>query len=220
MHEMLTIGKCLQNIKTKRCGIIPYTISYQKGNFTKKNCPQLLFLLSRHKKTKELGDFGGGVKQSESAATAGIREFHEETREIFSDIYQTPADIMSAITLIDVYCDMAIIFVPVDPKWVKIAQNKFLQTKPSKKSADEVCDIIWVTETMFSELIFKRNRQNIENNKECYFSEDNQNGADLLWKRIRLFLQKSIKPTGKFYQCLRNHALQFLTTAKSMSSQN
>lgn len=202
---MLTIGRCLGDIKTRRCGIIPYTMIPAKGA----NPPKLLFLLARHSLTKELGDHGGGIKKMEKALDGGFREFQEESRGIFSEIYKSPSDLSACMALID-RDDMAEIFVPVGPEWILTAPIKFHSAPTGNQpiypmdfyrpQSDEISEVIWVTEDTLNDLVWGRSGCNPGM------------GDFIMWKRIRTFLQRTLKPKEKFYQCLRNHALRFFVS--------
>ncbi len=195
---MLTIGKSLETIKTKRCGVIPYCIVPKNSV----NNNELWFLMARHRDTGELGDLGGGVKQLETALDAGLREFHEESRHIFVDPAGTVAPIntvLSAITLID-RDDMAIIFLPIDIKWLVMAADKFSQTTPIKKAWNEISEVVWVSQDTLTELIFS-NPYDTTASKEIDSIQ-----TDVLWKRIKIFMQKAFRSRQKVYQCLTNYA--------------
>ncbi len=134
---MLTKAISLADIKTIRCGVIPYTIYRDSMGIHR-----LLFLFARDKLTKELGDFGGGVKKDEFSLMAGMREFCEETHGVFSHIYTTPNDVTNKLAIIDFKRQtpsMAIIFVPLENKWITDAQEMFSQTNPTKTGMGEVC---------------------------------------------------------------------------------
>lgn len=191
----MTIGKCLDDIKTKRCGIILYALMRSRSERTR-----LWFLLARHRITGELGDMGGGIKKEEKTLTGGVRELHEESRGIFSDVYKTPSDMASCVTLIDNNADMAEIFAPIDPEWFLIAQDRFQDAAYAKKPLDEMSELVWVSEENMNKLIWGSTT-----------SPD-----DIMWKRIRTFLQRSIRSREKFYQYLKNQALLFSATQKSL----
>lgn len=79
-----------------RCGIIPYTIV----NDGTKNV--LHFLLGRDTRSGDLGDFGGGVKDREMALHTAMREFKEETSELFGeDMYKDINRLATKITLVE-----------------------------------------------------------------------------------------------------------------------
>lgn len=141
---IITIGKYLSNYKINRCGIMIYCMERGK----------LYFMLAKDSVTKELGDLGGGVKKYEKPLTAGLRELHEESRGIFSELYRTETDLYPFITL--VMDNMAIIFVPIPPVWINSARQKFLDSSSysSSKSSQEICDLVWICIEDFNDLIF------------------------------------------------------------------
>lgn len=164
---MLVSTSYLASVKTNRCGVIPYTLLND----------ELYFLLSRHLYSNELGDFGGGVKKTEVSLVAGAREFFEESRGIFTGVYSNVDSMMDTFSIIDGN-HMAIIFLPLDPKWIIQAQSKFKQIVPLKKSSLEVSELVWVSETQFSNLISPHWRSEQQNK---------------LWTKIQLFFQRNKK---------------------------
>jgi len=166
ISNMMTFASHLATIKTTRCGVIPYTIA--NGS--------LYFLLTRDRITSELGDFGGGVRKSEFALMAALREFYEESHGIFSHIYNSANDMGNKIAIID-GSNMAIIFVPLESNWLEEAQRAFVENPPTKKKSDEVSELVWVNEYTFTNLI---NGRKISN--------------DVLWVKIQSFLKKSYQP--------------------------
>lgn len=224
----MTIGKCLSDIKTRRCGVIPYTLVLPK-NSTESS--QLWFLLARHRLTGELGDFGGGIKKVEKTLVGGFRELQEESRGIFSEIYRSPNDLEHCVTVIDNKADMAEIFVPVGPEWFLIVDDKFKRAISQKKGFDEMSELVWVSEETMNKLVWgveslDLDFQDLENldrrkllSKESEIVVYNSTpGVGVMWKRIRVFLQKSIKSRDKLYKYLKNHSLLFLATQRTMAS--
>jgi len=213
----------------RRCGSIPYILLKSPGTpgVPVGNGYKLWFLLARHKATGELGDFGGGIKKIETTLEGGIRELHEESRGIFENIYKTPSDMASCITLVDRQ-DMAEIFIPLDPEWFVSAKIKFHATgsyserskiagpcserskiagpcsdrgisRTKKKLSDEISELVWVSEETLDNLILGAR-------------ED----VGIMWNRISIFLRRNpISMKEKFYQCLRNHALLLSVSVSS-----
>lgn len=229
---MITIGKTLKDIRTARCGVIPYLVVENSASPTPrssdsdlKNCkpwkPQNLsrdpfnlkdmapnspgsaihncsksksmysiyFLMAKHKKTGELSDFGGGVKKIETAIEGGFREFCEESRDIFADIYKVPSDMFPCITLVDdKKIDMAEIFVPVDNLWLDEAIDAFNNVK-NDQYIEEISDVVWLSQESFSKMI-----------------SDGTDGHHIIWKRIQNFLKRTLKNQSTFYNCLNERA--------------
>lgn len=176
---MITSASKLAEMKTVRCGVIPYTIvpefllGYDK---TFEESYSIRYLLARDTPTKELGDLGGGVRKLEFSLMAGFREFHEESRGIFSDTYKTVNDISTCLAFVDGN-KMAVIFVPVEPKWLSEAQRLFSERETTKKRSNEICELVWVDENKFKSLIHGFNRK----------------GGDIMWKKIRTFFSNLYK---------------------------
>lgn len=173
----MTLASHLATIQTKRCGIIPYTIA--NGS--------LYFCLTRDKATSELGDFGGGVRKSEFALMAALREFYEESHGIFSHIYRSANDVSNKIAIVD-GDNMAIIFLPLESKWIEEAQIAFIANPPTKKKSDEVSELVWVNDTNFLGLINGR-----RHTPRPPVGVGRANG-DVLWTKIQSFLKKAYQP--------------------------
>lgn len=166
----LTYGMHLASHKTNRGGVIPYTIYNGK----------VYYLLAKHLETGELGDFGGGIKKNEFSLNGAIREFAEESNGIFSSTYASPNDFLDKIALVDGN-KMAIIFAPVDNKWLKGASTSFINRKSPKKGSDEISEIIWINETSFLAMV----------------NEKRQMGRYKLWRMIQHFLKGYIETITK-----------------------
>jgi hypothetical protein len=163
---MITFGIKLAYSKTERCGIIPYTINNGK----------IYFLMAVHSKTKELGDFGGGVKRNEYSLTGGFREFLEESNNLFDEEYSSSRDLLNKIALVD-GDNMAIIFAPLEQKWFHEAGPKFRKLRTRR---DEISDIMWIEKEIFIGLINNKH-QKIGNYKKTKI---------FMWQKIRNFLKK------------------------------
>lgn len=165
----MIVSNALSAIKTARCGVIPYTILKRDSEY------KIWFLLARDRLTKELGDFGGGVRKDEYSLMAGMREFSEETHGVFSRIYTSPNDLANKLALIDTKkSTMAVIFVPLEEKWIMEAQKQFSQTKTCKTGTGEISEMVWVDENKFFGLIYDQNYDN-----------------DQMWVRVKNFFQKN-----------------------------
>jgi hypothetical protein len=143
---MLTYGIHLASAETRRSGIIPYTFDGSSVHF----------LLARDSATRELGDFGGGVKKHEFSLNGGFREFTEESNGIFSNYYSSPNELLDKLAVLDGE-KMAVIFIPIDSKWLEKgkAQKTFEDSKKTSKRriSDEISEFIWISEKEFIDLI-------------------------------------------------------------------
>ncbi len=181
-QSMIISASKLADIKTVRSGGIPYTIS--------NGC--LYFLLARDTASKELGDFGGGVRKNELSLMAGFREFREETRGIFCD-YETANDIAISLALKDPDDKMAVIFIPVGSKWLEEAPKLFSEMSSSKKKFNEISDIVWVNEIRFRDLIKGRKI------------------GDVMWSKVRRFFEP-IYNNQDFFEGLKKVAAASLAS--------
>ena len=186
---MMTLGRCIDKIKTSRCGIIPYCIR----PLVTSSGYRLDFLVSKHRPSGQLGDFGGGVKKDEYALHAGNREFIEESKGIFQECVDINT-LSSSICFI-IENDMAIIFVNVGPEWYDLAPQRFLNAKLEGKTNNEVSEVVWVSESELTELVFPRS------------SGVHESDSNVMWKRVKIFLQKIMRSRPGFYQFLKNKSM-------------
>lgn len=140
---MFVLGKALNGIKSGRAGVIPYI--YDKGT------DELFFLLGLDKKAKELTDFGGGVKNGETALMAACREFQEESRSLFDERYYNINNYIKYISLSD--NEMSILFLPVGKRWFDQAKISFEKNESIKKT-DEMSIVEWHNLDSFCDLSF------------------------------------------------------------------
>ena len=165
---MITLGSHLAQIKTPRAAVMPYTI--KNG--------EMYFLLAVDKRSKDLTDLGGGVRKTEYSLDACLREFKEETNEIFGELYDFANDKALDIALIN--SNQATLFIPVSGDWHQKAPKSFKRIRYSRvfekrKSHNEVSRLVWVTQDEFKELL----------------SDENQK----MWKRLKEFYDKGFTET-------------------------
>lgn len=165
-RRMIILAHNLNKIKTKRSGVIPYAVIHKK----------LYFLLGIDRNTGDADAFAGGVKEGETALIGAIREFKEETLELFSKDYYDINKFTNSIAIMDDQKDTSLIFLCVNKKWVKQAEHKFKQFNFNRKS--EMCNVVWLDEQEFSDAIF--NRQN-----------------NLMWKKTQKFFMRTVNWTKK-----------------------
>ena len=132
---------------------------------------ELWFLFARHKVSRELGDWAGGIKKHETALSGGFREFREESKEIFTEI--TLNDCASQIALVD-GVNMATIFVPISYMWLDKASQKFKDATSECSSSNEISEAVWISESKFYSLV----------RLPAY-------RGDIMWRKIRKFFGKT-----------------------------
>ena len=170
-HKMLQIGSQLTQAKVSRAGVIPYT---RKDN-------QLYFLLAKDKRTGELSDFGGGIKIHREVAMAGaLREFKEETNDLFGDLYDKINYFSNKIAIVD--DSMAILFIPISNIWLNDAAHMFEKRKnqATRRCQAEVESLIWIDECGLRRLLASDRKPSSK-----YVTRN-----DILWIRIRNFINK------------------------------
>ena len=125
-----------------RCGVIPYSILPDNT---------ILFALGLDSKSKELTDFGGHSLPYESAVTAAMREFNEESLGIFEDI--DIKDIQNQLVVHNnhdfvIFLNLDIDLLSID----KIFYRKWKQ-KINEKYNVENCAILWFTAEQIYKLL-------------------------------------------------------------------
>lgn len=172
----------LNNIRTQRAGVIPYFVD-QNGDIS--------FLLARHAASKELGDFGGGVRKCETTLIAAFREFEEESLGLFSEFYPTFSSLEKCVAFTDRQ-NMSIIFAPVCGQVENVPQrfSTILETlktqQPRKRSISEISEILWVSESEFIDLVQSKTPRH----------------GEQIWKKVQGFLRR-IK-ISKIFEETRN----------------
>ncbi len=134
----ITLGLELSKKRTLRASVIPYIVLGET----------IYFLLAQDKKSKQITDFGGGVKKYESSMSGALREFREESREIFEGtIYTCHNNKVLDIALIK--DNMSVLFVPIDEKWYGNATSVFNSSNKKDGVFGEVSKIFWVSSDQF-----------------------------------------------------------------------
>lgn len=153
----------------KRAAVIPYVVLKDQNGI-----PQLHFLLARDTDTGDITDFGGGVKQNEDALSAALREFKEESDEIFGNTYDCLNSVARHLAISG--NSMSVLFIPIPVEWYNMATVVFNNRRKSivdskKRSHNEVSELIWYNERDFKELISPGNKE--------------------MWGRVRRFYHKN-----------------------------
>ena len=135
----------------RRAGVIPYTIRDQR----------LYFLLGIDRRTRELTDFGGGVKITETMVKGALREFDEESCKMFGNsITEEHLTESPAVTNHD--RNIAIFFVNIDSKWLDDAEIEFVNKQKElgdMKKHNELIGVKWVSQENFRLIAFNRKSQ-------------------------------------------------------------
>lgn len=144
---MMYIVTCreLSRIKTSRSAVVPYVFDESTG--------ELYFLFGIDAKTHDITDLGGGVKRYEYALNAGLREFREETKDVFGKYFTNSNNFSSCYALIDKR--MCSLFIPVSKDWLLLAPILFSSKNidPSKKNHNEISHLIWLKESELLQLL-------------------------------------------------------------------
>ncbi len=180
-----TLGARLAQIKSARASVLPYVIKNNDGR------RKIYFLLGIDRETGDITDLGGGVKRDEFSLEAGLREFREESDEIFGNIYDHPNDYMRNIALSS--HDMCVLFVPLAVEWYDEAILLFEKRKTEpfptdgngngkKKSHCEIERLIWIDEDSFLNMIESRSGS-------CQLPDVSNHQ---IWSRIQKFYRRKI----------------------------
>jgi len=172
--------------KQTRAGVIPYTID-KRG--------KLYFMLGIDEATRELTDFGGGVKQGESIFETAHRELLEESCCIFSNCISLQ-DIKNSPVLLNSKGTSALFFVKIDSFWLTRATTIFAQNRaklPKLKKYFEMYDIIWLNEKDFVKIAFDINT------RYMWSRIQNMIRSNITWEQLKLSLQ-----SGELISMLNN----------------
>lgn len=160
-------GKDLLDKSSIRCSVIPYSM---KDN-------ELYFLLGRDNKTREICDFGGGIKKGETIISGAIRELYQESKDILGSKYKNESIFLKSPALHEEK-NMSMILLPIESYWIDKAGYSFINKKSRKYAIescyDEIVEIFWISEKKLFELIEGRDTMNI------------------MWTRISNFLKRNL----------------------------
>ena len=158
---MLYFGKSIVDISTPcRAGLIPFTIRIDEctGN------PTLYYLVAIDRKTREYADFGGGCKRGETFVDGALREFNEESCEIFNNVI-TKEDLLKSVVITDITRSNAIFFVQIKEWWLYNAERKFKENQEhdffNRKKYNENIGIKWLSEDNFNKVSFNKTSTNM-----------------------------------------------------------
>lgn len=166
MNFKITIGKELSKIVTRRASVVPYTIRNNK----------VYFLLARDKKTSDITDFGGGVKNHESSLSACLREFKEESNCIFGEEFYNNSNHFSIYPCFILFNEISILFVYVNEIWLDTAKTVFEDNKKvyHSKCYQEVSDVFWLDEDCLKTMVYSEHSSmwvKIKNYYKIFYKE-------------------------------------------------
>lgn len=159
------------SMKPRRAGIIPFAVHPE----TKK----LWFCLARDSRSLELGDFGGGVKCYETPFNGAVREFNEETLGSFGLDYQyisknSQFEIKrknASIFFVRVPWDIVRDVIDIFRQMYTLVTSSSTSSSSSGENKHEVCDIVWVNENAFNDLLIT-----------------GQSGKNVMWGKVKAIL--------------------------------
>lgn len=166
---MILLFDEMKRLKCVRSGMILYI----------KISNNLFFLMGVDKKTKELTDFGGGIKESENVITAGLRELKEETKELvkMEDLEQIKVGIY------DRYNSTCVIFCEIKNKSLFTTLHPdFVNLHKIGNEFNELNDVVWLSLNDMIKNVYKEN--------------------SLIWSRIRRSLADSCDFNDEFIAML------------------
>lgn len=167
---MITTGLELSTLRSLRGSVIPYFVG-SKDN-------KIHFLFGIDWKTNDLTCFGGGIKKSEFSLKGGLREFREETRDIFDHMIYDVNHKSCCMGLHNSH--MSVLFVPVREEWYNKAIKDFIATNKNnayKKGYNEISKLVWIEYSDFLTLLHPSDRR--------------------MWGRIKKFYRDEFKGNRK-----------------------
>lgn len=142
-----------------RGGVIPYTL--YNG--------QIYFCLGKDRQSGDLTDFGGGIKKYEGRVSGALREFREESLNVFSqcdklDINDQLVFYSKKMLIILMKCD-------IDP----IEISNFFENKVKNEVNPEIEDIVWISKDELLNLLY---------------SDQQDKEGRIMYTKVRFFLKQ------------------------------
>lgn len=134
----------LEYVRPQRAGVILYTVVNNV----------IYFGMGLDSKSHDLTDFGGGVsyKNDKNVINGALREFNEETLNIFDNL--KIEDIQDCSVVYDNYNLILFLHIDINPNDIcKNFNKKYIDTIGISKKEPEVCCIIWLTFQEFQHAI-------------------------------------------------------------------
>lgn len=129
----------LNNTKPFRGGFIIYTVVNGV----------MYFGLGLDRDTHDLTDFGGGIKDDPNCVLGAIREFQEESLDIFEGInFEAVKDCLAVVNKFNL-----IIFIHINEHPNEISRRFNEKHELAKDLNPEVCGITWLTKMEFRQSI-------------------------------------------------------------------
>lgn len=150
--------------KQLRGGVIPYTI-YEGKTY---------FCLGQDTASNDLTDFGGGIKKTENRIDGALREFKEESLNVFGDINKE--SILDQIILYSSKMLILLIKFEVNPQIIKDT----FQQLTKNESKLEINDIFWLSKDELLKII------------QSEIPIELFNSNKIMYTKVRYFLQNSI----------------------------
>jgi len=136
-----------------RSGVMPYTVIDDNVHF----------LCALDGRTKDLTDFGGGVKSRESALEAALREFEEESVSAFFPKMYNSNTWSDTFAVNDKKRKMSIIFIPFSGLYAQYVVSLFNRARCTayRKKNTEIESILWVRQDKFYDIAFNKENKDM-----------------------------------------------------------
>ncbi len=139
-------GDSLLEVYPRRASVVPYVV--RRGT--------VYVLYGVDAASQDITDLGGGVKKYENGLTAGLREFREESKGVFSDVYTSVWK--SSWKSVGIHTDsMSVMYLRVDDTYYNTVVDAFSATK--KDTKDELDRLIWLSEADFTDVVRGKHRK-------------------------------------------------------------
>jgi hypothetical protein len=171
-----------------RAGVIPYVVIDN----------HIFFCLGVDKKSRDLTDFAGGIRESDSSPLAGaIREFREESKDVFGEENYREEAYIDSLCLIkripfkdrnDSY-HMMIIFHEVDESYLSGAMDDFARKDITAR--DEVSAIAWFSENPFKQLVYTPENTRMYNKVKKFIANSISNNRLMYFLKLRSSLKRN-----------------------------
>lgn len=137
-------------------------------------------MFGRDTKSNDVTDFGGGVKKGETLLSACLREFKEETEDIFDEDHYSHNNRGFEVGVI--YHNKSTIFLPVKDDWIDKSVKRFGKKMVTLQSPHEISEVLWFPISKLYEVLKRKKEAKVEKKTSNKKKEEYE-----FWSQLKSF---------------------------------